>query len=135
MTLAIADIDAWITHGSRATSSSPPFTVSCCVTTISGFRKIYNESGLTTQTGCRCLAVSAQWVHKRDRVYGPDLMLALCEHSVKKAIRISSMEAPPACRRVFRMFWNGGSLGFRLEERTPRHFTVCHRKRIWKSFG
>ena len=66
-------------------SASPPFTVSCCVTTISVLRKIYNESGLTTPDGMPLVWLCRLSGCKNvDRVYGPDLMLALCEHSATK---------------------------------------------------
>jgi N-acetylglucosaminyldiphosphoundecaprenol N-acetyl-beta-D-mannosaminyltransferase len=53
-----------------------------------GFRHILNSSGLTTPDG-----MSVVWILKLlgykevDRVYGPDLILALCQHGLEKEYR------------------------------------------------
>jgi len=51
-------------------------------------KKIFNRSGLTTPDGMPLVFLSRlsgkRWV---DRVYGPDLLLALCHHSQSKGYR------------------------------------------------
>jgi len=51
-------------------------------------RRIYNASGMTTPDGMPLVWLSRlHGYHHVDRVYGPDLMLALCERSVKRGYR------------------------------------------------
>ncbi len=68
-----------------------------CVATVHGvmecqknpyLRRILNSSGLTTPDGMPLVWLShLQGFHHVGRVYGPDLMLALCEHSVSRGYR------------------------------------------------
>ena len=52
------------------------------------FRRILNSSGLTTPDGMSLVWILRLLGHKEvDRVYGPDLMLALCRYGVEKKYR------------------------------------------------
>jgi len=52
------------------------------------FRSILNSSGLTTPDGMSLVWILRLLGHKEvNRVYGPDLMLALCRHGVEKEYR------------------------------------------------
>lgn len=52
------------------------------------FRNILNSSGLTTPDGMSVVWILKLLGHKEvDRVYGPDLMLALCKYGVEKKYR------------------------------------------------
>ena len=110
MQQALAVIDAWIAR------RAPQYV---CVSNVHSImeswddpslRRIHNEAGLVTPDGMPLV-----WVSRRrgldhvDRVYGPDLMLALCEHSVE---------------RGYRHFLYGGSEGVpeRLAERLRARF-------------
>lgn len=47
-------------------------------------RRIHNEAGMVTPDGMPLVWASHRQGHKHvDRVYGPDLMLAVCEHSLE----------------------------------------------------
>lgn len=83
--LATEQIDSWINNG------QPEYV---CVTGVHGtmesqqnpeLLEIHNKAGLVTPDGMPlvwcCRMAGAKWV---DRVYGPDLMLRLCEESVAK---------------------------------------------------
>lgn len=88
MELALAEIERWI-------SAREPHYV--CVTgvhgvmesqTDEGLRAIHNAAGLVTPDGMPLVWLS-RWRGQRHvrRVYGPDLMLALCERSVARGWR------------------------------------------------
>lgn len=50
-----------------------------------GLRRIHNEAGLVTPDGMPLVWLSRLHGHGHvERVYGPDLMLALCEHSLSR---------------------------------------------------
>ena len=53
-----------------------------------GFRRIHNGAGMVTPDGMPLVRL-AQWakVGEVDRVYGPDLLLATCAHSVARGYR------------------------------------------------
>jgi N-acetylglucosaminyldiphosphoundecaprenol N-acetyl-beta-D-mannosaminyltransferase len=78
-------VDTWIKQGQRHY---------VCVTGVHGviesqrdenLRRIHNEAGLVTPDGMPLVWVShANGFPFVDRIYGPDLMLALCKHSVSK---------------------------------------------------
>jgi N-acetylglucosaminyldiphosphoundecaprenol N-acetyl-beta-D-mannosaminyltransferase len=80
MTMALSLISQWIANGERHY---------VCVTGVHGIiecqrdpylRDVHNRSGLTTPDGMPLVwAGRAAGAHHMDRVYGPDLMLALCE--------------------------------------------------------
>jgi N-acetylglucosaminyldiphosphoundecaprenol N-acetyl-beta-D-mannosaminyltransferase len=82
--MALSMVGDWIDDGAREY---------VCVTGVHGvietlsdpeLRQIHNESGLTTPDGMPLVWCSrfagAPWV---DRVYGPDLMLEICRHSLE----------------------------------------------------
>ncbi len=88
MDIALATIEDWI-------AQREPHYV--CVTGVHGvmecqrdheLRRIHNASGLTTPDGMPLVWLSRLKGHRHvDRVYGPDLMLALCERSVTDGYR------------------------------------------------
>ena len=112
MALAVTTIDNWITTREQHY---------VCVTGVHGvmesqrdetLRRIHNSAGLVTPDGMPLVWLS--WLHGHrqvDRVYGPDLMLALCQASED---------------RGYRHFFYGGADGvverltLRLRERFPR---------------
>src|SRR6266481_2239055 len=84
MTMALDEIERWIVAGERHY---------VCVTGVHGVREsqadpelraIHNQSGLTTPDGMPMVwagrRAGARWM---SRVYGPDLMLAICERAVE----------------------------------------------------
>lgn len=88
MRTALAVIDGWIVR------QEPHYV---CVATVHGvmecqrdpaLRRIYNRSGLTTPDGMPLV-----WLSRLsgfpfvERVYGPDLLLALCEHGLDRGYR------------------------------------------------
>lgn len=67
-----------------------------CVTGVHGimeaqhdaaFRNILNQSFLTTPDGMPTVWVGRLQGHTIERVYGPDFMIALCQHSVSRGYR------------------------------------------------
>jgi len=111
MPMALDEIERWIVDGEHRY---------VCVTGVHGvmesqrdaeLRRIHNASGLTTPDGMPMVwcghRAGAHWM---DRVYGPDLMLALCER---------------AAERGWRNYFYGGKEGTaevlarRLKERFP----------------
>lgn len=83
--MAVAEIERWIEEGERHY---------VCVTGVHGvmesqrdesLKEIHNRSGLTTPDGMPMVwagrRAGASWM---ERVYGPDLMLALCEKGVER---------------------------------------------------
>jgi N-acetylglucosaminyldiphosphoundecaprenol N-acetyl-beta-D-mannosaminyltransferase len=110
--MAVAEVGRWIREGEKHY---------VCVTGVHGvmesrrdasLRRIHNESGLTTPDGMP-MVWAGRWAGARwmRRVYGPDLMLALCE---------------VAEREGWSSFFYGGKTGVperlveRLRERFPR---------------
>lgn len=88
MTMALDRIDRWIErHEQRYV----------CVTTVHGviecqrdpaLRRIFNHSGLATPDGMPLVWLSRlSGFRSVERVYGPDLMLALCQHSIGRGYR------------------------------------------------
>jgi N-acetylglucosaminyldiphosphoundecaprenol N-acetyl-beta-D-mannosaminyltransferase len=78
MPAALSEIDRWITDGEQHY---------VCVTGVHGvmecqrdpeLRRIHNESGLTTPDGMPMVWAGRYAGARISRVYGPDLMLALC---------------------------------------------------------
>jgi len=107
---AIEVVDGWITAGDRRY---------VCVTGVHGvmesqrdeeLRRIHNAAGLVTPDGMPLVWLS-KWRGWRNttRVYGPDLMLALCEHSLTTG---------------YRHFFYGGDeeVGQRLVRRLQKRF-------------
>lgn len=85
---AVAEIERWIEAGERR------YVNVCTVHTVmechqeSRLRQIVNSSGLSTPDGMPLVWLS--WLSGQrhvDRVYGPDLMLALCERSATTGAR------------------------------------------------
>jgi N-acetylglucosaminyldiphosphoundecaprenol N-acetyl-beta-D-mannosaminyltransferase len=108
---AVDEIVSWIEVGHRSY---------VCVTGVHGvmesqrdeaLRRIHNESGLTTPDGMP-MVWAGRWAgaHWMERVYGPDLMIAVCER---------------AAQRGWTSFFYGGrdgvakQLASRLQERFP----------------
>lgn len=85
---AIASVDAWISQEKKNY---------ICVTPAHGImecqrqpelRQLFNASGLTTPDGMSIVWLLRLHGHKHvNRVYGPDLMLAICEHSLHRGYR------------------------------------------------
>jgi N-acetylglucosaminyldiphosphoundecaprenol N-acetyl-beta-D-mannosaminyltransferase len=88
MRMALETVDAWILDRS---------TRYICVTDVHAvmecqrddkLRQIHNAAGLVAPDGMPLVWLSRLHGFKHvDRVYGPDLMLALCEHSIAKGYR------------------------------------------------
>ena len=88
MDTAMDTIEGWITHG------DPSYV---CVTPVHSLmeyrrdpdlRRICSASGLTTPDGMPLVWVCRLKGHRHvERVYGPDLMLALCERSATRGYR------------------------------------------------
>jgi len=88
MTMALDIIDGWVAR------RDPHYV---CVTGVHGvmesqqdehLRHIHNQAGLVTPDGMPLVWLSRLKGHRHvDRVYGPDLMLALCEQSVARGYR------------------------------------------------
>src|SRR5687767_3045817 len=86
--LAMEVIDQWIE------AQTPNYV---CVTGVHGvmecqsdpeLRQIHNNAGLVTPDGMPLVWLSQMMGQPQvNRVYGPDLMLALCQHSVSKGYR------------------------------------------------
>lgn len=109
--MALEVLDAWIRQQHRTY---------VCITGVHGvmesqadpeLRKIHNQAGLVTPDGMPMVWLSRLAGHKHvDRVYGPDLMLAVCEASLQKG---------------YRHFFYGGSEGVpellrdKLQEKFP----------------
>lgn len=88
MEMALEVIEGWIVH------REPHYV---CVTGVhgvmesqrdEGLRRIHNQAGLVTPDGMPLVWLSRLKGYRYvDRVYGPDLMLALCERSAKWGYR------------------------------------------------
>jgi N-acetylglucosaminyldiphosphoundecaprenol N-acetyl-beta-D-mannosaminyltransferase len=86
--MALEVLDAWIKQKHRTY---------VCITGVHGvmesqtdpeLRRIHNQAGLVTPDGMPMVWMSRLAGHKHvDRVYGPDLMLAVCEVSAKRGYR------------------------------------------------
>ncbi len=86
--MALEVLDAWIRQQHHTY---------VCITGVHGvmesqadpeLRKIHNQAGLVTPDGMPMVWMSRLAGHKHvDRVYGPDLMLAVCEASLQKGYR------------------------------------------------
>src|ERR1044071_2676970 len=85
MPMALHTIEEWI-------AQREPHYV--CVTGVHGvmesqrdeeLRRIHNNAGLVTPDGMPLVWLSRlMGFHEVERVYGPDLMLAVCEHSARR---------------------------------------------------
>jgi N-acetylglucosaminyldiphosphoundecaprenol N-acetyl-beta-D-mannosaminyltransferase len=81
-------VEEWISDtASHYICITPVHSVMMCQDE-SELRQIFNASGLTTPDGMPLVWISRLKGHKHvSRVYGPDLMLALCEHSIDPGYR------------------------------------------------
>lgn len=84
MAQALATIDRWITAGrKRYVCLAPVHNVLNCVRD-QDLRTVFNRSGLTTPDGMPLVWICrARGYPHTERVYGPDLMAALCRHSAQ----------------------------------------------------
>jgi N-acetylglucosaminyldiphosphoundecaprenol N-acetyl-beta-D-mannosaminyltransferase len=110
MPAAVSAIEQWILRGERHY---------VCITSVHGviesqydesLRRIHNNAGMVTPDGMPLVWVSRlMGFHRTQRVYGPDLMLAVCER---------------AQQRGFRHFFYGGGPGVtqRLIERLSKRY-------------
>ena len=88
MPQALSIIDGWIAHRQQHY---------VCITGVhgiiesqrdEGLRRIHNEAGLVTPDGMPLVWLGRLHGHAHvERVYGPDLMLAVCEQSLSKGYR------------------------------------------------
>lgn len=88
MSQALSIIDGWIARRQRRY---------ICITGVHGvmesqrderLRQIHNDAGLVTPDGMPLVWLSRLHGHGHtERVYGPDLMLALCKHSLSKGYK------------------------------------------------
>jgi N-acetylglucosaminyldiphosphoundecaprenol N-acetyl-beta-D-mannosaminyltransferase len=109
---AVAQIEGWIEHADRQyVCVCPVHSVMECRRN-EDVRRIFNGAGMVTPDGMPIVWVARAMGHPNvSRVYGPDLMLAMAEHSVATG------------RRHF--FYGGGPgvaerLSARLRDRFPR---------------
>nr|AIA94853.1 Glyco_tran_WecB [uncultured Methylobacterium sp.] len=86
--LALAVIDQWIAAKTpNYVCVTPVHSVMDCYADAP-LRAIYNRAGMVTPDGMPIVWLTrAQGYDHVQRVYGPDLMLALCEHSVAQGYR------------------------------------------------
>lgn len=88
MAIALTTIENWILHReSQYVCVTPVHSVMECQNDPA-LRKIFNRSGLTTPDGMPLVWLCRLLGHRHvERVYGPDLMLALCDRSVSSGFR------------------------------------------------
>lgn len=88
MRMALEIVDEWIARRElHYICVTPVHTIMECQRN-GNLRRICNRSGLTTPDGMPLVWLSWLKGHRYvDRVYGPDLMLALSEHSISKGYR------------------------------------------------
>ena len=88
MDMAVSAIDDWAAHRkSNYICVTPAHSVMECYD-HSFLAAIFNASGMTTPDGM-AVVWWLRWHGQRqvERVYGPDLMLAVCQHSIDKGYR------------------------------------------------
>jgi N-acetylglucosaminyldiphosphoundecaprenol N-acetyl-beta-D-mannosaminyltransferase len=112
MEVAVATIHSWIEQ--RKANYVIAVPAHCIVECLrhEELRRIYNQAGMVTPDGMPIVWISRLMGHRQvERVYGPDLMLAVCEQSVS---------------RRYRHFFYGGwpadvveKLAVRMRERFP----------------
>ncbi|OGO15160.1 MAG: glycosyl transferase [Chloroflexi bacterium RBG_16_48_8] len=88
MQQALETIHAWITHRKpHYVCVTPAHSIMACYHDP-GLRPIFNRSGLTTPDGMSIVWILRLLGHKHvKRVYGPDLMHALCQTSIMHGYR------------------------------------------------
>lgn len=86
--LAIRTIDAWIDNNeSHYVCVTPVHSVVLCQDDLK-LKSVFNASGLITPDGMPLVWLGRlKGYSYMNRVYGPDLMLAVCKHSQKKGYR------------------------------------------------
>lgn len=86
--LALSCVDAWIqSRQPHYVCVTPAHSVMDCYD-HPPLREIFNRSGLTTPDGMAIVwLLRAKGFHFVERVYGPDLMKAVCRQGVEKAYR------------------------------------------------
>jgi len=88
MEMALSCIDGWIER--REPNYVIAVPAHCIVECLKDerLRKIYNRAGMVTPDGMPIVWISRLMGYRHvDRVYGPDLMLALCERSTSRGYR------------------------------------------------
>jgi N-acetylglucosaminyldiphosphoundecaprenol N-acetyl-beta-D-mannosaminyltransferase len=88
MTLVLQIIDQWIrTRRSNYVCVTPVHSIMECYDS-QDLTDIYNDAGLVTPDGMPLVWLSRLQGHPEvSRVYGPDLMLALCEYGLSRSYR------------------------------------------------
>src|SRR3990170_1922857 len=88
MPAAVEAIDGWIAR------REPTYVCVAAVHSVmacrrdGALRRVFNRSGMTTPDGMPLVWISRWAGHRHvERVYGPDLMLAVCQHSIAKGWR------------------------------------------------
>lgn len=88
MEMAVSRIDGWIER--REPNYVIAVPAHCIVECLRSekLRKIYNRAGMVTPDGMPIAWICRLMGHSHvDRVYGPDLMMAVCERSVRRGYR------------------------------------------------
>lgn len=85
---AVARIDDWIARREQTyVCLAAVHSIMACRRDPS-LRRIFNASGLTTPDGMPLVWLTRLMSHQRvERVYGPDLMLAVCAHGIDRGYR------------------------------------------------
>lgn len=88
MPLVLQTIDGWISkHERNYVCVAPVHSIMECHRSQE-LTEIFNQAGLVTPDGMPLVWLSHFQGHKEvSRVYGPDLMLALCEHGLSRSYR------------------------------------------------
>jgi N-acetylglucosaminyldiphosphoundecaprenol N-acetyl-beta-D-mannosaminyltransferase len=80
---ALAAIDRWIERGERHYVCLAPVHNILACQDDPGLERVFNQSGLTTPDGMPLVWIArAHGYRQTNRVYGPDLLLAACEHGL-----------------------------------------------------
>ncbi|MEM7125469.1 MAG: WecB/TagA/CpsF family glycosyltransferase [Chloroflexota bacterium] len=88
MPMAVSVVNSWIRNQLKHyICVTPAHSVMDCLYDDE-LRKIFNTAGLVTPDGMPIVWLSRLYGYNRvDRVYGPDLMLALCANSIERGYR------------------------------------------------
>jgi N-acetylglucosaminyldiphosphoundecaprenol N-acetyl-beta-D-mannosaminyltransferase len=88
MTVALATIDKWLEHREQNYVLNIPAHLIVDAQRDPGLRRVINRAGLVNPDG-----MPVAWILRMmgfsqvDRVYGPDLMLAVCQHSLERGYK------------------------------------------------
>jgi N-acetylglucosaminyldiphosphoundecaprenol N-acetyl-beta-D-mannosaminyltransferase len=88
MQMAVSRIEEWVARREANYVIAAP--VNCIIECVrdENLRQIYNAAGMVTPDGMPLVWVSKLMGYAHvDRVYGPDLMLAICDHSRQAGFR------------------------------------------------